>query len=268
MGYGLLVLVFIMALAGAVVKVVGGVFYGSRALFVDALTCFANLVALSSILYYYRVSLEPPDTDHPYGHYRFSYVGVIVSLITYGYVAGIASTELIHSFEYHVDFQAFYYALAGLFLYGLTILFSMRIGGVFRVYGLFTVSELYESIVTIFASLIGALYTYIIDYIGAIGLTIYIFYELVTICRETISVIVDRSPSKDLVREIHELIMSSGYEVIDLRIRCVAPNIYHGDARIKPITSKTLDLELLKKLLREKYNLDMVFEITSSDHGI
>ncbi len=248
------------ALIGGLIKIIGGLLYGSRALFVDALTCFANFVALIATIHYYRISLQPPDTDHPYGHYRLGYAGVIISLIAYGYVAGVASVELLYSVEYTVGFEAVYYAVAGSILYGLTIWLSMRIGGVFKAYGLFTVSELYESLVTIFASIAGALYTYLIDYIGAIGLTIYIFYELIMICRETISMIVDKSAPRSMVDEVKSMIEKHGYQVLDLRIRCIAPNIYHGDVRVKIPKNKTVSIDDLKKKLREKYNLDIVVE--------
>ena len=255
-----IIAILLLATAGGVAKIVGGLSYGSRALFVDALTSFANLIALIATIHYYRLSSQPPDSDHPFGHYRLGYAGVIISLITYGYVAGVASVELLYSREYSVGIEATYYALAGLVLYGLAIWLSLRIGGFFKAYGLFTISELYESMVTVLASLAGALYTYLIDYVGAIGLTLYIFYELVSIGRETLSTIVDRSAPLSLISEVREIIERNGYKVVDLRIRCLAPNIYHGDVRVRTISDKPTSIEELKRIFREKYNLDIVFE--------
>jgi cobalt-zinc-cadmium efflux system protein len=260
-----LILIIILAFTGSIVKIYGGIVYGSRAIFVDALTSFANLVSLLAIIRYYILSLQPPDHDHPYGHYRLGYIGVLVSLVAYGYVAGLSSMELIYTTSYTVYLESVYYAITGFILYGLAIILSLRIGGFFEAYGLFTISELYESIVTILASLAGALYSYLIDYAGAIGLTLYIFYELVVIGREIAYIITDQSPPLDIVENIKRYIESSGYQVLNLRIRCIAPNIYQGDAIIEVIDKgRAVNLVELKKKLLKKYKLDIVFELYNS----
>jgi divalent metal cation (Fe/Co/Zn/Cd) transporter len=68
-------LVVALVAVGAVVKTVGAVASGSRALLVDALTCFASLAGLGAVVYYLRLGSLPPDEDHPYGHSRFRYRG-------------------------------------------------------------------------------------------------------------------------------------------------------------------------------------------------
>lgn len=182
----IVLVILILGLAGAFIKIIGSVMHSSKALFVDALTSLANIIALVSTTHYYRISLQPPDTDHPYGHFRFGFGGTIVSLIAYGYVAGVVSMELLYTREYTVEFNAVYYAVSGLIIYSLAVLLSLKIGGFYKAYGYFTVGELYESFVTIIATFLGAIYYYLIDYIGAIGLSIYLFYQLTSICRETI----------------------------------------------------------------------------------
>ncbi len=259
-------LLLVLAFLGGVFKIIGGILYGSRALFVDALTSFANIVALLATIHFYRISSMPPDKDHPYGHYRLGYGGTMVSLITYGYVAGLASMELLYSTSYSIEYYSIYYALAGLATYGLVVYMAFRMGEYFKAYGLFTISELYESIVTVVAVVSGVLYSYLIDYIGAIGLTVYIFYELIQIGRKTLNIVSDQSAPRQVFEEVEKIFSSKGYRVIDLRIRCIAPNIYHGDTRIKAdknINAEEMKREIgeIKRFLRNKYNLDLVVEL-------
>jgi len=258
-----LLAVLLLSLAGSTAKIAGGLFYGSRALLVDALTSFANIVAAVATIYYYKLSRVPPDADHPFGHYRLGYVGVLVTMVAYGYVAGIASAELAYSREYTVEIEAVYSAVAGFILYGLAVLLSLRIGGFMKAYGFFTVSELYESAVTIAAATAGALYTYLVDYAGAVGLTAYIVYELVHVGRETIHSITDKSAPPSLLSEVRELIEKSGYRVTSLRVRYIDPGTYHGDARIAPATPQPKPVDEVKRALREKYGLDIALETTS-----
>ncbi|MET1160281.1 MAG: cation diffusion facilitator family transporter [Thermoprotei archaeon] len=259
----------VLGFLGGLVKIVGGLLYGSRALFVDAMTSLANMVSLIVITYYYHRSREPPDRDHPYGHHRLGFIGVVITMIAYGYVAGIASVELVYSSEYTVLSESITYALAGLVIYGLAIGLALRIGGFYRVYGFFTISELYESIVSLAACIGGVLYSYVIDYIGAIGLTGYIFYELFETGRETLSILVDTGASPELVNRIREIFEENGYKVLRIRIRRVAHNIYHGDVNLEvpsgtDINRAYTNIEKLKKVIWNKYRIDLSVEITPS----
>jgi len=261
-----LITIVSLALAGGFFKILGFVLYGSRSLLVDALTSFSNIVALIATTYFYRISYEPPDDEHPYGHYRLGYGGVLTTLTAYGYVAGVSSVELLYSTSYSVELNAVLFAVIGFVIYSIVIYLTLRVGGVFKAYGLFTFSELYESIVTIIATAFGALYSYIIDYVGAIILTTYIFVELINVGKEVFQIISDKSPPINIVNDIYKLFNENGFKIIGLRIRCVVPNIYHGDVKVKPSRETGFDdarrmIDDLKKAVKERYNIDLVVEM-------
>ncbi len=128
----LLVLVVLLALIGGMLKIIGGLLYGSRSLLVDALTSFANIAALLFTLYYYRLSTMPPDTDHPFGHYRLGVGGKIAVMISYSFVAGIAISELLTSTHYTVSLHSVYFALLGFIVYLGVIYVARLIGGIFK----------------------------------------------------------------------------------------------------------------------------------------
>jgi len=234
----LIAVMLALSILGAVVKTLGGLLYGSKALFVDALTCFANIVALIAVIYFSKMSLLPPDTDHPYGHYRLGYAGVLITLISYSYVAGIATSSILISERYTVEFNSVIFAVAGFLIYSIVILLSRMLGGHYRSYGIFTVSELVESVVVIIASLGGSLVSYIIDYIGAVILTSYIFYEIYEEGKEMFEMLADTAPPQKFIEITRQAFQKEGFNVLNIRLRRTAYNLIHGDVLIEIDTSK------------------------------
>ncbi|MEM0342621.1 MAG: cation transporter, partial [Desulfurococcus sp.] len=102
-----MIVILIAGTIGSMLKILGGILYGSNTLFVDALTSIANMIALLVVIWSRRVTTIPPDSDHHFGHERFEYIGVLVMIITYGFVAGISITRLYYVREYSVELNAF-----------------------------------------------------------------------------------------------------------------------------------------------------------------
>ena len=262
----LLVIILLLSISGAIVKTIGGIIFGSRSLFVDALTCFANLVAILSTVYFYRASLMPPDADHHYGHYKLGFGGTIVSMLAYSFVAGIAVSTLMETHKYHVYIQAVWMAVAGFFLYLGAIILASRAGEFFRAYAVFTISELIESGTVIVASLGGAMINYIIDYAGAVIITIYIFVELYDTGKKIIIYLSDIAPPKEFIDKVRRLVEEHGFSLVSLKMRRISENIIHGDLVVR--SREDIDIKKLvkrikhiKKELREKYGLDCSIEL-------
>ncbi len=262
----LVALVLVLAFLGGLVKIIGGLLYGSKALYVDALTCIANFVALIATIYYYRVSLLPPDLDHHYGHYKLGFGGALVSIMAYSFVAGLVISRLYSLEPYEVEIKAPLFALIGFILYGLAIIVARRISEFFGPYSVFTVSELIESIVVIVASLAGALYSYLIDYIGALVLTIYIFIELYDTSKDLLGYLSDTAPPKTYVESIIGYIESRGFHVKQIKVRRIHSKLIHGDIVISLPSQYTIDevreiIKDLKSELLQKYHLDASIEL-------
>jgi cobalt-zinc-cadmium efflux system protein len=262
-----LIFIAVLALLGGLVKIIGGYLSGSRALIVDALTSFANIFTLGVSIHYFLHSLKPPDVDHHYGHARLNYLGMLSTMLTYSFVAGTAVTLLIYSWNYHVEFIGVYTAVIGFLIYSLVVYLSYRVGGIIRIYGFFTVSELIESIVTIIASLGGSLYSFVIDYIGGVILTLYIFVELYHTFRKNIIYLTDISPNNEIIQNILSYFRRHGIEIERYRFRIVYEDYIHGDIMVKPGDCSRI-VELLRKLsriegeLKRKYpKLDLLISI-------
>ena len=265
-GTTIYVIVILSGIAGAI-KIIGGLVFGSKSLLVDALTSLANVLAIVATVIYYRRSMIPPDRDHHFGHYRLAFGGTIVTLMAYSFVAGVAVLELLEITPYDVGFGAPVLASAGFVIYLVVIILARRIGQTFGAYSLLTVSELIESAVVIASSLAGALYSYIIDYAGAVVLTTYIFFELVDISRDVILRLSDIAPNPEIEELIRREFEEAGLDLGKLRLRYLDYRRLHGDAVVVVKDKNERVGELLKninsvkqKVLR-KYDVDLSVEL-------
>jgi divalent metal cation (Fe/Co/Zn/Cd) transporter len=254
--------IFIAGTTGSMLKILGGILYGSNTLFVDALTSIANMIALLVVIWSRRVTTIPPDLDHHFGHERFEYIGILVMIVTYGFVAGISITRLYYVREYSVELDAFYLAVAAILVYSIAIFLSRSAPPSIRAYGAFTISEVLEGVVSIIASLGGALYSYLVDYGGAVLLTSYIFYEIYEEGRNLASFMADEAPPLSIYEKVVGIAESEGFLVKSIRLRTIVPGKYHGDIVLSPGSTRYENLKNLKKKLSEN-GVDVCIEVSS-----
>lgn len=222
-----------LATAGAVVKLLGGILYGSKALLVDGVTCIASVLAGIFLVVWLRRAATPPDFDHPYGHGRLAYGAVSYTLAVYAFAAGVGFTILVTTKQYTVDVEATVYAVVGLFFYLAAILAYRKVGDAGASVAAFTASELLESTTSIVSAAGGATLSYIIDYAGAWIIEAFIIYESAKQAGELVMSLSDRADSEALGLARREL-EARGFEVHRLRLRRVVPGKYHGDAIVVP----------------------------------
>jgi len=244
-----LAVLFALAAVAASVKIVGGILFGSKSLLIDALTSMANLAALAATIEYFLKSLRPPDEDHHFGHRRLAYGGIIVTLMAYSFVGGVAIMELIKPHPYRISVGAPIFASIGFAAYLAVILIARRWGSSFLPYSLFTVTELIESGVVIVSSMAGVICSYLVDYIGAWGLTAYIFYELVDIARDTIRKLSDIAPPRTTVERILSIVRETGLQPVRVRLRMVDDSTLHGDIVVR--VPEDTDIRVVNRLIAE-----------------
>lgn len=221
------------AYTASLVKIMGAVLYGSRALYIDGLTSAANMVAAAAGVYYAYISRRPPDLDHHYGHVRLGYGAIMVAVAAYSFVAGVGVSELMVVEPYSVSYGSVYAAVAGTLLYVVAIYSARRASGFLRAYSVFTWSEVLEGVVVAVSAYMGITVSYIIDYGGAVVILSYIFYEIMREIRDLIVELSDTAPPHTVYVEIKELLRENGLIPLGLRLRVVSPGIIHGDALVK-----------------------------------
>ncbi len=196
------------------------------------MTSIANLLALLLAIRYWRSSLKPPDEDHHFGHYKLAFGGSITTLMIYSFVAGLVVLELTDLREYTVSLEAPLMAFLGVLCYVISVQASRKLRGVFTHYSRFTASELIEGVAVIASSLAGSLFSYLIDYAGAVILTLYIFYELREVFSEVMEYVGDAAPPLDLARVIREEFNKNNLSLDTLRLRNIDGLHYQGVARV------------------------------------
>ncbi len=269
---GILVAVLIFSAAGGVIKVLGSYFYGSKALLVDALTSIANFVVAYATVRYYLISRLPPDEDHHYGHYKLGFGGALVSLIAYSFVAGVVVMELKDLAPYVVDIRSTYFAVAGFATYLVAILVARRGGTYFLAYSTFTITELIESSVVIVASYAGATLSYLIDYLGAVALTTFIAYELLSTGRDLLRDLSDVAPPEEFMSRVRSVISELGFEATEVKVRKISADLWHGDLKLRPkevgnVSELIGRVEELKRKLSKELNLEVTVELMGLSEG-
>lgn len=221
-----------LSIIGAVFKLYGGIVYQSKAVVVDGITCIANIAAGTVIIAAMIKSRMPPDVDHPYGHQRIVYIGILVLLLSYAFSAGLSVGVLLQSQKYEVQAESSVYALLGAGIYAISVFVSSKASTSGESYALFTFSEVLEGIVSAGVAYAGAEYSYLIDYAGAVLITGYIFVELYNEAKKLNIVITDRVRPQ-VFDQVYRLLEERGFKVKRLRLRPLSNNSYVGDAIVE-----------------------------------
>jgi len=267
-----LVAVTLLSLAGATVKIYGSLSYGSRALLVDALTCVANIAALTAVLWYLHVASAPPDEDHPYGHQRLRYGGALASLSAYMFAAGASTAALVYSISgYRVEEGSTVAALVGGAFYAAAILVARDIDPVLRVYAGFTASELIESGVTAASSWLGASIGYLYDLAGGVIILAYLFHEAIETHHKLMRVFADTAAPQHFYELVEREALLRGLHPIRVRLRMIDERHCSGDLIVAPEKGMPPDVAdvLADELQQElhQHGCDVVIHVGLSERG-
>jgi len=262
-------LVTVFALLGALSKILGSLLYGSRALFVDALTSIANLAALFIVLYYLSESMKPPDADHPFGHARLRYGGIAAILSVYMFIAGFSTATLYYSSHgYRVEEGSAYAAIIGAVFYAAAIAFSRNLDESIRVYAGFTASELVEAGIVVPSAWLGYAKGYLFDLGGAVIILLYLFYEAIETHQRLVRAIADTSPPRHVYEEVAREAELRGLIPMAIRLRMIDERHCSGDMIVRPQRGIRPDIadiladEAMDKLRRE--GCDVVIHVEYS----
>lgn len=232
---GLVAVAALVAL-GAALKTVAALVSGSRAILADSMTCLASVASVAAILHYYRVAALPPDSDHPYGHMRLRYGGVLASLSFYMLAAGanIAFVAMgVHGYRVEAV-EGLPWLLAGTGFYAAAILLSRGLDPVLRVYAGFTASELLETLVSAVGSVLGQYLGYLYDLLGAAVITGYILYEAYEAHCYLLRVFGDTAAPPRLYEALSRELRLRGLRAARIRLRMLDEHRCAGDAVVIP----------------------------------
>ncbi|MCE4607231.1 MAG: cation transporter [Desulfurococcales archaeon] len=262
-----LLIVAALASMGTVAKSLGWILYGSITLMVDTLTCIANLVALGAAFHYSRFTWKAPDEKHPYGHWRLSLAGSFIIILTYSFMAGVSTMELIHQPPSHeLMAGALYSATAGLLFYSPLPFILRKVEDPLQVYGLFTISEILESLIAITVISLSLESSPVFDYLGGLVILGFIFYEIWENAAKYIRLTSDTAPGSPLIEAmVNDIKGSLKVEVASIRIREIYPGRYQGDIVVRvPEKYSVVEAHSLADRIEEigcKYNAQLTVHV-------
>lgn len=205
----------------AIIKLVGGYLGHTSSLVSDGFNSLSDVLISLLLLITVIVANKKADKDHPYGHEKFEgiinlllgvFLFLTASIIIY---QGITSLISYNKNDVYNKPKLFTIYIAIISIILKVFIYSLNINGYKKYDQLSLKSDAYNHLGDIFAtlsSLIGIILSIkglsYFDNIASIIIGLFIAYNAITVFRETISNLVDESPSKEYNKQIKQAILN------------------------------------------------------------
>lgn len=214
------------------IKLIAGFLTGSVAILSEAIHSFLDLMASVITFFSVRMSRQPPDRKHPYGHGKFENIaGTIESLLVL--VAGIwiiieSSKKILHPEPIQLPLLGIAVMLLGALINWVVGRVIKRVGEetksvAMRSNALHLLTDVYSSLGVALGLLVVSLTDlYIIDSLIGIAIALYIVKEAYGLGKESFLPLLDVSLTAQEQEEIQRIIESYASEFVeyhDLRTR-------------------------------------------------
>ena len=209
-GIGLNILLFIG-------KYFAGFISGSIAVTADAVNNLSDAGSSFMTLVGFKFAGMKPDKEHPFGHGRFEYLSglaVSMAIILMGFELLKSSvSKVMNPTEVNMDALA-----TGILVVSICVKIYMAVynlntakkidSAAMKATGMDSLSDTISTTVVLFSSVVSKVFHWNIDGYCGILVAILILYAGVNAAKETISPLLGTAPSKELVNEIKEIVMS------------------------------------------------------------
>lgn len=198
-------------------KLAAGLIAGSVSIIADAVNNLSDAASSVVTLLGFRMAQQPADSDHPYGHARYEYLsGLVIAALIFLIGGDLAKT----SFQKILSPAAVEFSAAVFIVLLVSICVKLWMSAFFRSLGRRIQSTTLEAtsvdsrndVIASLAVLAGCLteYFFHINVDGYIGLVVAVFilYSGFGIARETVSPLLGKRASQELVERISQLVLS------------------------------------------------------------
>lgn len=198
-------------------KLAVGLIAGSVSIIADAVNNLSDAASSVVTLLGFRMAQQPADSDHPYGHARYEYLsGLVIAALIFLIGGDLAKT----SFQKILSPAAVEFSAAVFIVLLVSICMKLWMSAFFRSLGRRIQSTTLEAtsvdsrndVIASLAVLAGCLteYFFHINVDGYIGLfvAVFILYSGFGIARETVSPLLGKRASQELVERISQLVLS------------------------------------------------------------
>lgn len=199
------------------IKITVGIIFNSVSITADAINNLSDSGAALVTLVGFKIAGKPADLKHPYGHARMEYIaGLIVSFIVLflGFQMGKASIEkILHPQESNFSVIALIMLMISILIKLWQYLFYRKIGKTIDSLTLLATSiDSRNDIIATSAVFVAVILTRLtgFDLDGYMGLVVAVLITItaINLIKETVSPLLGNAPSKELVDNINEKILS------------------------------------------------------------
>ncbi len=201
-----------------IIKIVVSFISKSQALFADSINSATDIFSSTMTLIGGKISSEPSDEGHNYGHGKAEYIFSLLISVVMAYLAIKIAFDGVVSLINKSEFT-FSYTLIGVCIVTIIIKFFMylyvhKIGVKSEnVLILANSQDHINDVLTTISVLIGIIFgmfeIYFVDGIVAVGISVKILYEAIKIFMESYNVLLDNSISKEQMEQIKEIIINN-----------------------------------------------------------
>ena len=204
---------FFINLGFSAIELVGGLYTNSIAIISDALHDLGDSLSLGAAWYFQKLSLKGRDRKFSYGYRRFSVLGAILNslilVIGSTIILSEAIPRLIHPETPDAE-GMIYFAIGGILANGLA---AWKLHGGSSINQRAVYLHLLEDVLGWFATLIAAITLYFFDFpridaILAIGIALFIVYNVVKNLKEAIKIIMQGTPEEVDLKKIKHILES------------------------------------------------------------
>lgn len=200
---------FFINLVFSAIELVGGLYTNSVAIISDALHDLGDSLSLGAAWYFQKLSYKGRDKSYSYGYRRFSVLGAILNSLILVIGSTIILSEAIPRLinpETPDAVGMIYFAIGGIAANGLA---AWKLHGGSSINQRAVYLHLLEDVLGWVATLIAAITLYFydlprIDAVLAIGIAIFILYNVVKNLKEAVKIIMQGTPEKVDIKRIHE----------------------------------------------------------------
>ncbi len=218
-GYGILcsVLGIVLNLLLVTVKMIAGVFSGSVAVVADAVNNLSDAASSLITLLGFWLGGKAPDPEHPFGHGRMEYLAGLAVSVLILYMGMELLTSSVKSLLAPV---AVVLSVPTMILLCISVpiklymfFFHRSIGKkidspAMQATAMDSISDVISTTVVIVSTVLSATFGWNIDGICGILVSLLILRAGFTSAKDTISPLLGQPPSKELVEEIHQMVLS------------------------------------------------------------
>ena len=218
-----------------IIKATAGISGHSKAMLADSLNSALDVLATGIVLIGLKISKKPADDEHPYGHGNAdtiaSFLVALILLLTGLYIGYSAVHVLVHRHATEPSRIALYAAVISIVVKEILFRYTMKVGNLENSQAIIANAwdhrtDVYSSsaaFVGIFLARRGVL---ILDPIAGFVITVMIFRVALSLMHSSVDVIMDESPSAEILREISGIIsnVDGVINVHDVRVHQRGPD--------------------------------------------